>query len=144
MKIDYFSHNTRRSLQSTEQPEYGAHELLERIGIDLKNYQNGIAKVLAEHAKLISAAKVLDFGGGNGDLAVRFFNYSDIKPYVLEIDPKLRESMRIVLLGRHNEVQKRRKVARRRKQAVQNLFRFGRFRSTAHFFSRTGNARGRR
>ena len=92
MKIDYFSHNTRRSLQSTEQPEYGAHELLERIGIDLKNYQNGIAKVLAEHAKLISAAKVLDFGGGNGDLAVRFFNYSDIKPYVLEIDPKLREN----------------------------------------------------
>ena len=92
MKTDIPINNAAARHQGGTNVGYSAHELLARTGEDLGNYQTHIARLFANEASRIHATKVLDFGGGTGDLASRFQRLSGVVPKILEIDPLLRQS----------------------------------------------------
>ena len=80
--------------QSGAMVDYAAPHILDRLGGCLVNYQAWVASLFSDLALRQNFNKILDFGGGNGDLAVLFASKARIKPLLVEIDPRLRRVCR--------------------------------------------------
>jgi SAM-dependent methyltransferase len=84
------------NFQSSENPEYSGKNQLEIIEDSLPSYNRNIVKLITKNFPKNSAnpPKVLDFGAGQGSLAILVKDASGISPECLELDPTLITQLR--------------------------------------------------